>query len=336
MAILDFQIPQNVVQSKEEELKDGALFARFELAPLEPGYATTIGNALRRVLLSSLEGYAIASVRIEGVQQEFATIPGVTEDVTNIILNLKQVRFTRVLEDTDEETVTFAFSGKEVIKAGDLNRNLTAFKVRNTDLEICHLTKDTNLELTLRINKGRGYVPADQNRREKDEINTIAIDSIYTPIVNVNFKQEDFRVEGRTDYNKLLLEITTDGTIHTRDALTAASQTLIKLFNICAQDVVERAPGEDNAEEINEKNLRIRRILKTELSEYNLSSRAQNCLKSGDVVTVGDLLKHTPEELLKFRNFGDKSLKETDALVEMLAQEDPDFQYGMDVAKYKQ
>ena len=328
-------MPEKVERTSEHKEGDGGLFAAFELKPLEPGYATTVGNALRRVLLSSLEGFAVASVRIEGVAHQFDTIPGVTEDVANIILNLKQMRFKRLLEEVDQETVTLSVSDKEVLRAGDFNLNLNAFKVQNSELEICHLTKDTNLVITLRINKGRSYVPADENPLiDGEPINTIAIDSIYTPIVSVNYKSEPYRVEGKTDYDKLLLDITTDGTIAPEDALKEAARILIQHFGIFS-NIVEGVAEQDLANDFDDKTLKIRQILRSELSEYIHSVRAINCLKAADVVTVADLLKNQLSDLQKIRNFGEKSRDEVLDMVKKLSKENPELKLGMDVAKYK-
>ncbi len=326
MAILAFQKPENVLMTEATES-----FAKFEFKPLEPGYAITVGNALRRILLSSLEGYAIASVRIEGVNHEFATIPGVLEDVTNIILNLKQVRFKQIVDNASEETISFEVSKKEVLKAGDINAHLTNFQVQNVNLPICHLDKNASFTMHLRINKGRGYVPAQENRRAEDLVDTLAIDSIYTPIINVKIERENFRVEQKTDYEKLIMEITTDRTIHPREALKQAASILISHFELFTDDTIEEEIKEEEPQSgFDEKTLRIRQLLKTELSEFDLSVRALNCLKSADVVTMGDLVQHTKSDLLKFRNFGKKSLVELEALLEELGIE-----FGMDISKYK-
>lgn len=326
MAILAFQKPENVLMTEAS-----GSFAKFEFKPLEPGYAITVGNALRRILLSSLEGYAIASIRIDGVEHEFASIPGVLEDVTNIILNLKQIRFKRVVEGAEEETISLKVTGKDTLKAGDLNSLLSNFQVQNPELEICHLAKDASFTLNLFINKGRGYVPAEENRREGDLVNTLPIDSIYTPIVNVKYASEDYRVEQKTDYEKLLLEITTDGTIHPCDALKEAASILISHFALFTDaHIEEQLVSEEQPTGFDDETIRIRQLLKSELSEFDLSVRALNCLKTADVITLGDLLSHSKEDLLKVRNFGRKSLEEIETLLEELG-----IDFGIDLSKYK-
>lgn len=326
MAILAFQKPENVLMTEATDS-----FAKFEFKPLEPGYAITVGNALRRILLSSLEGYAIASVRIEGVNHEFATIPGVLEDVTNIILNLKKIRFKQIVDNANEETISIEVQKKEVLKAGDLNAQLSNFQVQNTNLPICHLDKSASFTMHLRINKGRGYVPAEENRRAEDLVDTLAIDSIYTPIVNVKFASENFRVEQKTDYEKLTMEITTDKTIHPKEALKQAASILISHFSLfCDATIEEEIRNPEVQGGFDESSLKVRQLLKSELSEFDLSVRALNCLKSADVITMGDLVKHTKSSLLKFRNFGKKSLVELEDLLSSLGLE-----FGMDISKYK-
>ena len=333
MAILAFQKPENVLMMDASDS-----FARFEFRPLEPGYATTVGNALRRILLSSLEGYAISTVKIEGVNHEFATIPGVLEDVTNIILNLKQVRFRPLTEDAAEETVRLTISGKDKFLAGELNGKLSSFAVLNPELVICHIDEAYTLTIELSINKGRGYIPADEKAVEtaKDnELQTIAIDSIYTPIRNVKYAVENFRVEQKTDYEKLVLEVTTDGSIHPLQALKDAAAILIEHFSLftLAPVEVEESSEEfaaevaevEDTEEIN----RVTDLLKKELSELDLSVRALNCLRAGNVVTLADLVALEEEDLKKIRNFGSKSMEELKDLIERLQ-----LSFGMDVSKY--
>ena len=333
MAILAFQKPENVLMMDASDS-----FARFEFRPLEPGYATTVGNALRRILLSSLEGYAISTVKIEGVNHEFATIPGVLEDVTNIILNLKQVRFRPLTEDATEETVRLTISGKDKFLAGELNGKLSSFAVLNPELVICHIDEAYTLTIELSINKGRGYIPADEKAVEtaKDnELQTIAIDSIYTPVRNVKYAVENFRVEQKTDYEKLVLEVTTDGSIHPLQALKDAAAILIEHFSLftLAPVEVEESSEEfaaevaevEDTEEIN----RVTDLLKKELSELDLSVRALNCLRAGNVVTLADLVALEEEDLKKIRNFGSKSMEELKDLIERLQ-----LSFGMDVSKY--
>ena len=333
MAILAFQKPENVLMMDASDS-----FARFEFRPLEPGYATTVGNALRRILLSSLEGYAISTVKIEGVNHEFATIPGVLEDVTNIILNLKQVRFRPLTEGATEETVRLTISGKDKFLAGELNGKLSSFAVLNPELVICHIDEAYTLTIELSINKGRGYIPADEKAVEtaKDnELQTIAIDSIYTPIRNVKYAVENFRVEQKTDYEKLVLEVTTDGSIHPLQALKDAAAILIEHFSLftLAPVEVEESSEEFAAEEAEvedtEEINRVTDLLKKELSELDLSVRALNCLRAGNVVTLADLVALEEEDLKKIRNFGSKSMEELKDLIERLQ-----LSFGMDVSKY--
>jgi len=326
MAILAFQKPDKVLM-----LEADAFFGKFEFRPLEPGYGITIGNALRRILLSSLEGYAISSVKIEGVEHEFATIPGVFEDVTNIILNLKQVRFKHEGEDVDEEKVTVSVVKKEVFKAGDIGRQLTGgFEVLNPDLEICHLEPNASFQIELTINKGRGYVPADEHTQSSD-VHVIAIDSIYTPIRNVKYSIENYRVEQKTDYEKLVLEVMTDGSIHPKDALKEAAKILIYHFMLFSDEkIAMETVDTDNNEEFDEEVLHMRQLLKTKLADMDLSVRALNCLKAADVETLGELVHYNKNDLLKFRNFGKKSLTELDELLDGLH-----LSFGMDISKYK-
>ena len=329
MAILAFQKPDKVIMIQENDFS-----GKFEFRPLEPGYGITIGNALRRILLSSLEGYAITSLKIEGVEHEFATIPGVIEDVTAIILNLKKVRFKRKVEEFDTETVNITVSGTNVFKAGDINKGLSGFEVLNPELEICHLDKKTELKIELTVNKGRGYVPAEVNRSliDSEDIHAIAIDSIYTPIRNVKYEIEDYRIEQKTDFEKLIIDVTTDGSIPPKDALKEAAKILIQhfaLFSDEAKMMVETADA-DSIEEFDEEVLHMRQLLKRKLGDLNLSVRALNCLKAAEVETLGHLVTHNRNDLLKFRNFGKKSLTE---LEEILA--DLNLSFGMDISKYK-
>ena len=326
MAILAFQKPDKVLMLEADNF-----FGKFEFRPLEPGYGVTIGNALRRILLSSLEGFAISSIHVDGVKHEFATIPGVKEDVTNIILNLKKVRLKRIVEDTEAEKVTVKVSGQDVFKAGDINKALTGFEVLNPDLVICHLDPTTGFQIDLTINKGRGYVPAEENQNPNDAIDVIAIDSIYTPIVNVKYAIESYRVEQKTDYEKLVLEITTDGSILPKDALKEAAKILIHHFMLFSDEKIalETPENEDN-EEFDEEVLHMRQLLKTKLVDMDLSVRALNCLKSAEVETLGELVVFNKTDLLKFRNFGKKSLTELDELLANL-----NLSFGMDISKYK-
>ncbi len=306
-------------------------FGKFEFRPLEPGYGVTIGNALRRILLSSLEGYAICNIRIDGVKHEFATIPGVKEDVTNVILNLKKVRLKRVTDETESEKASIKVSGQDVFKAGEITKVLNGFEVLNPDLVICHLDPDASFQLDITINKGRGYVPADENRSENDPIDVIAIDSIYTPIVNVKYSVENYRVEQKTDYEKLVLEITTDGSILPKDALKDAAKILIQHFMLFSDDKIALDNNEQEGnEEFDEEVLHMRQQLKTKLVDMDLSVRALNCLKSAEVETLGDLVKFNKTDLLKFRNFGKKSLSELEELLTGLG-----LHFGMDISKYK-
>jgi len=326
MAILAFQKPDKVLMLEADDF-----FGKFEFRPLEPGYGITVGNALRRILLSSLEGFAITSIKIDGVEHEFATVPGVIEDVTNIILNLKQVRFKQIVEEIENEKVSITVSGTEVFKAGDIGKHLSGFEVLNPDLEICHLDKNASFQIELNINKGRGYVPADENRTLSDDVNVIAIDSIYTPIRNVKYMIENYRVEQKTDYEKLVIEIATDGSIHPKDALKEAAKILIHHFMLFSDEKILLEQSEvDGNEEFDEEILHMRQLLKTKLADMNLSVRALNCLKSAEVETLGELVQFNKNDLLKFRNFGKKSLTELDELLDSLS-----LSFGMDISKYK-
>ena len=326
MAILAFQKPDKVLMLEADNF-----FGKFEFRPLEPGYGVTVGNALRRILLSSLEGFAITSIRIDGVKHEFSTIPGVIEDVTNVILNLKKVRFKQVVEEIENEKVTITVSGTEVFKAGDIGKSLTGCEVLNPDLVICHLDSSASFQIDITINKGRGYVPADENRNPADDVNVIPIDSIYTPIRNVKYAVENFRVEQKTDYEKLILEITTDGSIHPKEALKEAAKILIYHFMLFSDEKITLETNDaDGNEEFDEEVLHMRQLLKTKLVDMDLSVRALNCLKSADVETLGELVVFNKTDLLKFRNFGKKSLTELDELLANL-----NLSFGMDISKYK-
>jgi len=326
MAILAFQKPEKVIMVESDENR-----GKFEFRPLEPGFGITIGNALRRILLSSLEGYAITNIRIEGVDQEFSTIPGVVEDVTEIILNLKQIRFKNVVEDESSEKIHIVISGQEEFKAGDLNKYLSVFQVLNPETVICIMEPSVKLSMEITVNKGRGYVPSDENKDVNSPIGTIPIDSIHTPIKNVKFVVEDFRVEQKTDYEKLVIEILSDGSIHPKDALKEAAKLLIHHFMLFSDEKIAIEREEKNVtEEFDENSLHVRQLLKTKLVDLDLSVRALNCLKAADVETLGDLVSFNKNDLLKFRNFGKKSLTELEELVKA-----KNLEFGMNVSKYK-
>jgi len=326
MAILAFQKPDKVILLEADDQ-----YGKFEFRPLEPGYGITVGNALRRILLSSLEGYAITTIKIDGVDHEFSTITGVMEDVTEIILNLKQVRFRKMVEDIDNEKIVVKLSDQEQFKAGDLNNSLSSFEVLNPDLVICRMEPDVKLQIEINISKGRGYVPAEENQPEEAEFGVIAIDSIFTPIRNVKYSIDNYRVEQKTDYEKLILEITTDGSIHPKDALKEAAKILIYHFMLFSEDKITIDYEDKLAnEEFDEEILHMRQLLKTKLVDLDLSVRALNCLKAAEVESLGDLVKFNKNDLLKFRNFGKKSLTELDELLETM-----NLSFGMDVAKYK-
>ena len=326
MAIFNFQKPDKVIMIDSTDFE-----GKFEFRPLEPGYGLTVGNALRRVLLSSLEGYAITSVRIEGVEHEFSTIAGVVEDVTEIILNLKQVRFKRQIEDIDNESVSISLSGKDKITAGDFQKFISGFQVLNPDLVICNLDRKTAINMELSIEKGRGYVPAEENKKSNAPIGTIFTDSIYTPVKNVKYAIENFRVEQKTDYEKLVFEIITDGSIHPKDALTEAAKTLIHHFMLFSDERITLEADEiAQTESYDEESLHMRQLLKTKLVDMDLSVRALNCLKAAEVDTLGDLVSFNKNDLMKFRNFGKKSLTELDELVA-----NKNLTFGMDLTKYK-
>ena len=326
MAILAFQKPDKVIM-----LEGTDTVGRFEFRPLEPGYGQTIGNALRRILLSSLEGFAITSIKVSGVDQEFATIPGVIEGMQDIILNLKQVRFKRMVETADSEVANIVISGKQEFTAEDISKGLSSFKVLNPELHICSLEPAVKLEITLSVGKGRGFVPADENRDMDAPIGTIPVDAIYTPIKNVNWTVENWRVEQKTDYEKLNLEIVTDGSITPNVALQEAANILIYHFKLFTDDrkLSLESTIESESKELDEESLHMRHLLHTKLSDMGLSVRAYNCLKAADIDTFADLVSYSRAELMKFRNFGRKSLNEIDILVEKMK-----LSFGMDVTKY--
>ena len=326
MAILDFQKPDKVIMNHSDEFS-----GEFEFRPLEPGYGITIGNSLRRILLSSLEGFAITSIKIQGVDHEFTTIKGVVEDVTEIILNLKQVRFKRQIEGTDSETVTLTVAGQDKFTAGDIGKYTSAFQVLNPDQVICHMENSVKIEMELNINKGRGYAPAEENKTSTASFGTVFIDSIFTPIVNVQYAIDNFRVEQKTDYEKLLFTIKTDGSIHPKEALKEAAKILIHHFMLFSDErITLESDAKSETEEFDETSLHMRQLLKTKLVDMDLSVRALNCLKAADVETLGDVVSYAKSDLLKFRNFGKKSLTELEDLVD-----NKGLTFGMNVSKYK-
>ncbi len=326
MAILAFQKPDKVIMVEATDS-----YGKFEFRPLEPGYGITVGNALRRILLSSLEGYAITTLKIEGVEHEFSTIKGVIEDVTEIVLNLKQIRFTRVINEINDEKVVVNITGKTELRAGDLNKFLSGFEVLNTDHLICRMESDVKLQMELTINKGRGYVPAEENKPADAEFGLIPLDAIFTPIKNVKYLVENYRVEQKTDYEKLIIEIQTDGSIAPKDALKEAAKILIYHFMLFSDEKITIDSDEKHAhEEFDEEVLHMRQLLKTKLVDLDLSVRALNCLKAAEVETLGDLVKFNKNDLLKFRNFGKKSLTELDELLESM-----NLSFGIDTSKYK-
>jgi len=326
MAILNFQKPDKVIMIDSSDFE-----GKFEFRPLEPGYGLTVGNALRRVLLSSLEGFAITSVRIESVDHEFSTIPGVVEDVTEIILNLKQINFKRQIDEIDNESVSISISGQEQITAGDFQKFISGFQVLNKDLVICNLDPKISINMEITIEKGRGYVPAEENKKASAPIGTIFTDSIYTPIKNVKYSIENFRVEQKTDYEKLVFEIITDGSIHPKDALTEAAKILIHHFMLFSDERITLEADEiAQTETYDEESLHMRQLLKTKLVDMDLSVRALNCLKAAEVDTLGDLVSFNKNDLMKFRNFGKKSLTELEELVLVKG-----LNFGMDLSKYK-
>ena len=326
MAILAFQKPDKVIMIESDDY-----FGKFEFRPLEPGYGITVGNALRRILLASIEGYAITTIKIEGVEHEFSSITGVIEDVTDIILNLKQIRFKKLIEDVDHEKIMVTISGQEEFTSGDLNRYLSGFEVLNPDLKICQMEPSVELQMEITINKGRGYVPAEENKPLDAEFGLIPIDAIFTPIKNVKYTIENYRVEQKTDYEKLLFEIETDGSIHPKEALKEAAKILIYHFMLFSDEKITLDTDKQMAnEEFDEEVLHMRQQLKQKLVDLDLSVRALNCLKAAEVETLGDLVKFNKNDLLKFRNFGKKSLTELDELLENL-----NLSFGMDISKYK-
>ena len=326
MAILAFQKPDKVIMLEGTET-----IGRFEFRPLEPGYGQTIGNALRRILLASLEGFAISQIQVSGVQDEFQTIPGVIEGMQDIILNLKQVRFRRMVETVDSEVANITISGKQEFTAEDISKGLSSFKVLNPELHICSLEPSVKIEISLTITKGRGFVPAEEMRDENTPINAIPVDAIYTPIKKVNWTVENYRVEQKTDYEKLNLEIVTDGSISPEAALQDAANILIYHFKLFTDDkkIAIESSVESDSKELDEESLRMRHLLLTKLSDMGLSVRAFNCLKAADIDTFADLVSYSRAELMKFRNFGRKSLNEIDLLVEKMK-----LSFGMDVTKY--
>ena len=326
MALFNFQKPDKVIMIESDEFE-----GIFEFRPLEPGYGLTVGNALRRVMLASLEGFAITSVRIDKVDHEFSTLPGVVEDVTEMILNFKQVRFKQQIDTVDSETVNVAVANQKQLTAGDLQKFISGFQVLNPDLVICNMDDSVALNFEFTIEKGRGYVPAEENKKSTAPIGTIAIDSIYTPIKNVKYTIENFRVEQKTDYEKLIFEIVTDGSIHPKDALTEAAKTLIHHFMLFSDERITLEADEiAQTETYDEESLHMRQLLKTRLIDMDLSVRALNCLKAAEVDTLGDLVSFNKSDLMKFRNFGKKSLTELEELVVAKG-----LNFGMDLAKYK-
>ncbi|MFY7671401.1 DNA-directed RNA polymerase subunit alpha [Tenacibaculum sp. MEBiC06402] len=326
MAILNFQKPDKVIMIESTDFS-----GRFEFRPLEPGFGLTVGNALRRVLLSSLEGFAITSLRIDGVEHEFSTITGVVEDVTEMILNLKQVRFKKQIEESDRETVTIAISGQEQLTAGDLQKFISGFQVLNPDLVICNMDKSVKINAEITIEKGRGFVPAEENKKSGAPLGTIFTDSIFTPIKNVKYAVENFRVEQKTDYEKLVFDIDTDGSINPKDALTEAAKILIHHFMLFSDERITLEADEiAQTESYDEESLHMRQLLKTKLVDMDLSVRALNCLKAAEVDTLGDLVSFNKGDLMKFRNFGKKSLTELEELVN-----NKGLSFGMDLTKYK-
>lgn len=326
MAILNFQKPDKVIMIESSDYE-----GRFEFRPLEPGYGLTVGNALRRVLLSSLEGFAITSVKIEGVDHEFSTIPGIVEDVTEIVLNLKQIRFKRQIEDVDNELVSISISGQDKITAGDFQKFISGFQILNSDQVICNLDKKVQIQMEITIDKGRGYVTSEENKNQNAQLGTIFVDSIFTPIKNVKYHVEDFRVEQKTDYEKLVFDIVSDGSITPQDALTDAARILIHHFMLFSDERITLEADEiAKTETYDEESLHMRQLLKTKLIDMDLSVRALNCLKAAEVDTLGDLVSFNKNDLMKFRNFGKKSLTELEELVTLKG-----LSFGMDLSKYK-
>jgi DNA-directed RNA polymerase subunit alpha len=326
MGILAFQKPDKVIMLNSNE-REG----QFEFRPLEPGYGITIGNALRRILLSSLEGYAVTSIKLDGVDHEFSSIKGVVEDVTEIVLNMKQIRFKKQIETQDSERVTVNFTGRNVFTAGDIGKFISGFQILNPDLVICNMEPDVKLKMELIIEKGRGYVPAEENKPHNASFGLIAIDAIFTPIKNVKYSIENYRVEQKTDYEKLIVDITTDGSVHPKDALKEAAKILIHHFMLFSDEKITLdAEEKSSTEEFDETSLHMRQLLKTKLVDMDLSVRALNCLKAADVETLGELVSFNKNDLLKFRNFGKKSLTELEDLVHS-----KNLHFGMNLSKYK-
>ena len=326
MAILNFQKPDKVIMIESSDYE-----GRFEFRPLEPGYGLTVGNALRRVLLSSLEGFAITSLKIEGVDHEFSTIPGIVEDVTEIVLNLKQIRFKRQIEDVDNELVSISISGQDKITAGDFQKFISGFQILNSDQVICNLDPKVQIQMEITIDKGRGYVTSEENKNATAQLGTIFVDSIFTPIKNVKYHVEDFRVEQKTDYEKLVFDIVSDGSITPQDALTDAARILIHHFMLFSDERITLEADEiAKTETYDEESLHMRQLLKTKLIDMDLSVRALNCLKAAEVDTLGDLVSFNKNDLMKFRNFGKKSLTELEELVMLKG-----LSFGMDLSKYK-
>ena len=326
MALFNFQKPDKVIMIDSDDFK-----GKFEFRPLEPGYGLTIGNALRRVMLSSLEGFAITSVRIDKVDHEFSTLVGVVEDVTELILNFKQIRFKQQIDSIDNETVNVAVTNQKVLTAGDLQKFISGFQILNPEFVICNLDEKVQLNFEFTIEKGRGYVPAEENKKSSAPLGTIAIDSIFTPIKNVKYSIENFRVEQKTDFEKLIFEIVTDGSINPKDALTEAAKTLIHHFMLFSDEKITlEADDISESETYDEESLHMRQLLKTRLTDMDLSVRALNCLKAAEVDTLGDLVSFNKSDLMKFRNFGKKSLTELEELVVTKG-----LNFGMDLSKYK-
>ena len=326
MAILNFQKPDKVIMIESSDYE-----GRFEFRPLEPGYGLTVGNALRRVLLSSLEGFAITSVKIEGVDHEFSTIPGIVEDVTEIVLNLKQIRFKRQIDEVDNELVSISISGQDKITAGDFQKFISGFQILNSDQVICNLDPKVNIQMEITIDKGRGYVTSEENKNPTAQLGTVFVDSIFTPIKNVKYHVENFRVEQKTDFEKLVFDIITDGSITPQDALTDAARILIHHFMLFSDERITLEADEiAKTETYDEESLHMRQLLKTKLIDMDLSVRALNCLKAAEVDTLGDLVSFNKNDLMKFRNFGKKSLTELEELVMVKG-----LNFGMDLSKYK-
>lgn len=325
MAILAFQKPDKVIMIESDDFE-----GQFEFRPLEPGFGLTIGNSLRRILLSSLEGFAITNVKIEGVDHEFSTVKGVVEDITEIILNLKQVRFKKQIDDVDSEKVAVSITGKNQLTAGDIGTFISGYQVLNPDHVICNMEPSVKVDMEVTIEKGRGYVPAEENKQANAPVGTVAIDSIFTPIKNVNYSVENFRVEQKTDYEKLVVNIKTDGSIHPKEALKEAAKILIHHFMLFSDEKITLdTEVKSAAEEFDETSLHMRQLLKSKLVDMDLSVRALNCLKAADVETLGDLVSYNKNDLLKFRNFGKKSLTELEELVISKG-----LSFGMNVSKY--